>query len=172
MLARRLERQGFRASTAASGEEAICRVAESPVDLVMLDIEMPGLNGFEVLLELRKRHSQASLPVIMATANHDSETVVKALSAGANDYVTKPLDFPVVLARITAQISRKRAEEALHESEERYALAARAANDGFWDWRLADDRVYFSPRWKAMLGLRGERDRRQPRGVVLAGARR
>jgi diguanylate cyclase (GGDEF)-like protein/PAS domain S-box-containing protein len=152
MLARRLERQGFRALTASGGQDALCKVAETPVDLVMLDIEMPGMNGFEVLQVLRTRHSQASLPVIMATANHDSETVVKALSAGANDYVTKPLDFPVVLARITAQISRKRAEEALHESEERYALAAQAANDGFWDWRLADDRVYFSPRWKAMLG--------------------
>ena len=121
---------------------------------------------------LRTRHSQASLPVIMATANHDSETVVKALSAGANDYVTKPLDFPVVLARITAQISRKRAEEALHESEERYALAARAANDGFWDWRLGRRPRLFLPALEGDAGVRGGRDRRQPRRVVLAGARR
>jgi diguanylate cyclase (GGDEF)-like protein/PAS domain S-box-containing protein len=152
MLARRLERQGFRTLTASGGQEAINRVTESPIDLVLLDIEMPGLNGFEVLRVLRRQYSQAILPVIMATANHDTETVVAALAAGANDYVTKPLDFPVALARITAQISRKRAEEALHESEERYALAALAANDGFWDWHLADDHVYYSARWKAMVG--------------------
>jgi diguanylate cyclase (GGDEF)-like protein/PAS domain S-box-containing protein len=152
MLARRLERSGFRAVLAADGREALRRVAEAPIDLVMLDIEMPDVNGFEVLRLLRQQYSQAELPVIMATANHESATVVQALSEGANDYVTKPLDFPVVLARVTAQLSRKRAEEALRESEERYALAARAANDGFWDWRLGDNHVFFSSRWKEMVG--------------------
>ena len=72
MLARRLERQGFRASTAASGEDAICRVAESPVDLVMLDIEMPGLNGFEVLLEA------AEAPFAGQPAGHHARPITTA----------------------------------------------------------------------------------------------
>jgi DNA-binding response OmpR family regulator len=148
MLARRLDRQGFRASTAASGEEAIRRVAEAPFDLVMLDIEMPGLNGFDVLLQLRKRYSQASLPVIMATANHDSETVVRALKAGANDYVTKPLDFPVVLP------APPRAQRRL------LGLAGRRR-----------PRVFLAA-LEGHAGVRGRRDRRQPRGVVLARTRR
>ena len=152
MLARRLERKGFQVLTAANGEEAIARMSGSPIDLVVLDIEMPGLDGFDVLKELRQRHSPARLPVIMATADHASETVVKALDAGANDYVTKPLDFPVVLARITAQVSRKRAEDALHESEERYALAAEATNDAFWDWTLDTNTIHFSARWNQMVG--------------------
>jgi PAS domain-containing protein len=88
----------------------------------------------------------------MVTALGESERVVEALNLGANDYISKPVDFPVALARIKAQIERKRAEEALRESEERYALAARGANDGLWDWDLATQRVYFSARWKAMLG--------------------
>ena len=152
MLARRLERKGFHVVTAASGEEALLRLSVPPVDLVVLDIEMPGLNGFDVLKHLRQRYSSARLPVIMATADHASETVVRALDAGANDYVTKPLDFPVILARITAQVSRKRAEEALHESEERYALAAEATSDAFWDWTTATNTIRFSARWNAMLG--------------------
>jgi diguanylate cyclase (GGDEF)-like protein/PAS domain S-box-containing protein len=152
MLARRLERKGFAVVTAASGPEALASIAAATIDLVVLDIEMPGMDGFEVLKELRRRYSAARLPVIMATADHASETVIKALDAGANDYVTKPLDFPVVLARITAQVSRKRAEEALHESEERYALAAEATNDAFWDWTIATNSIHFSARWSAMIG--------------------
>jgi diguanylate cyclase (GGDEF)-like protein/PAS domain S-box-containing protein len=75
-----------------------------------------------------------------------------ALAGGANDYVTNPIDFQVVLARIQNLLSRKHAEEALRESEERYALAALGANDGLWDWDLLTNKTNFSPRWKSMLG--------------------
>ncbi len=76
-----------------------------------------------------------------------------ASSSGANDYITKPVDFPVALARIHTQLSHRRAEQALRESEERYALAAQGANDGLWDWNLKNNTIYFSPRWKSMLGF-------------------
>jgi diguanylate cyclase (GGDEF)-like protein/PAS domain S-box-containing protein len=88
----------------------------------------------------------------MVTAKNQSDDVVKALDLGANDYVTKPIDFAVALARIGTQLSHKRAQEGLRESEERYALAARGANDGLWDWNLGANVVYFSTRWKSMLG--------------------
>jgi diguanylate cyclase (GGDEF)-like protein/PAS domain S-box-containing protein len=88
----------------------------------------------------------------MVTAKTQSEDIVRALDLGANDYLTKPVDFPVALARISTQLSHKRAQEALRESEERYALAAQGANDGVWDWNLLTNQMYFSPRWKSMLG--------------------
>ena len=153
MLARRLERKGYAVDVAASAHELVERVKRDSTDLVLLDIEMPEISGLEGLEKLREHFSSIELPVIMVTARSQSEDVVKALGIGANDYLTKPVDFAVALARISTQLSCKHAHEALRESEERYALAARGANDGLWDWNLATNKIYFSPRWKSMIGL-------------------
>ena len=82
-------------------------------DLVLLDIMMPRISGLEVLRILRARYPAADLPVIMATAKDQSSDVVEALQLGANDYVTKPFDFPVVLARIQTQLSLRRAMDEI-----------------------------------------------------------
>jgi sigma-B regulation protein RsbU (phosphoserine phosphatase) len=82
---------------------------------------MPGPDGLEVLRTVREGRPAAELPIIMATARDDSEDVVEALQAGANDYVTKPFDFPVVLARVQAQCSLKRSVDRIRSLEHRLA---------------------------------------------------
>jgi diguanylate cyclase (GGDEF)-like protein/PAS domain S-box-containing protein len=156
MLARRLERKGYDVVIAASAGELMKIISEEKLDLVLLDIEMPEVSGLEALQRIREIHSANELPIIMVTARNQSDDVVKALNMGANDYLTKPVDFAVALARISTQLSHKHAQEGLKESEERYALAARGANDGLWDWNLATDAIYFSSRWKAMLGYQDD----------------
>jgi diguanylate cyclase (GGDEF)-like protein/PAS domain S-box-containing protein len=152
MLSRRLERKGYVVTVVEDGKRALETIEQHKVDLVLLDIEMPGISGLEVLRILRESYSPIQLPVIMVTAKNQSDNIVEALGLGANDYVTKPVDFPVALARVRTQLSHKRSEEALRESEERYMLAARGANDGLWDWNLKTGEIYFSTRWKSMLG--------------------
>ena len=152
MLARRLARKGYEIAVTQTAHDLLERVKLDGTDLVLLDIEMPEVSGLDALKTLREVYSAIELPIIMVTAKNQSEDIVKALDLGANDYLTKPIDFPVALARIGTQLSHKRAQEALKESEERYALAARGSNDGLWDWNLLANVVHFSPRWKAMLG--------------------
>ena len=152
MLARRLERKGYVVGLAENAQKLLQRVKQDAVDLVLLDVEMPEISGLDALQKLRECYSAAELPIIMVTAKTQSDDIVKALDLGANDYLAKPIDFPVAVARIGTQLSHKRAQEALKESEERYALAARGSNDGLWDWSLSANVMYFSARWKAMLG--------------------
>jgi signal transduction histidine kinase len=108
MLSRRLKKQGYSVSVAEDGHIALDMIAAEKFDLILLDIMMPGISGMDVLKKLRETFTVADLPIIMATAKDQSEDIVAALKLGANDYVTKPLDFPVVLARVQTQLALKR----------------------------------------------------------------
>ena len=104
MLARRLRKRGFEVDVAEDGRSALVQIEQSQYDLIVLDVMMPDMSGLDVLTAIRSKRSRVELPVLMATAKTESQDVVDALERGANDYVTKPLDFPVVLARINAQL--------------------------------------------------------------------
>jgi diguanylate cyclase (GGDEF)-like protein len=127
VLVRRLVRRGFETEEAAGGREALDKLVRQRFDLVLLDIMMPDMSGNEVLRTLRQTHSELELPVIMVTAKSQSEDVVESLDLGANDYVTKPVDFTVALARINGQLARKRAMDAERESREHEAAELQQA---------------------------------------------
>ncbi len=116
ILTRRFERRGFEITEADGGLRALELLNQQPFDLVLLDVMMPDMNGLEVLGRIRQQHSPVALPVIMVTAKAQSTDVAEALAAGANDYVTKPVDFVIALARVNTQIARKRAEEEVRQA--------------------------------------------------------
>jgi phosphoserine phosphatase RsbU/P len=115
----RLERRGYRVDTALDGQTAIEKIRERPYDLILLDIIMPGVDGVQVLKETRHHRSRAQLPVIMVTSRDAPQDVVDALRDGANDYVTKPIDIEVLLARVGTHVILKRTAESLEASNRR-----------------------------------------------------
>ena len=110
VLQRRLERAGYRVLTADSGPAAIDLAAAEHIDLVLLDVMMPGMDGVETLRRLRQSRPVSELPIVMVTARDSSDDIVQALDAGANDYITKPVDFAVAQARIRTQLTARRAD--------------------------------------------------------------
>lgn len=114
VVSRKLEMLGFEVTAVAGGRQAL-EVLEKGADfgLVLLDISMPEIDGMEVLARIRETQDATRLPVIMATANDEDEDVVRAFELGANDFVAKPINFPVLLARIRTQLKLRRMTEAL-----------------------------------------------------------
>jgi DNA-binding response OmpR family regulator len=100
-----LEDEGYEVDEAESGEDALERFAETPADVVLIDIMLPGIDGFECCRQLRRT---STVPVIMVTARADTHDVVAGLEAGADDYVTKPFVAKELAARIRALMRRAR----------------------------------------------------------------
>lgn len=99
LLEAMLARRGYRIERASSGEEALLRVRQTPPDLVLLDIIMPGIDGYEVCRRLRNTPATAMLPVVMITASGDQEEL-RTREAGADHFVTKPFNQAALLVRI------------------------------------------------------------------------
>jgi two-component system phosphate regulon response regulator PhoB len=102
-----LEQEGYRVSAAGSGEEALELVRSDIPDLVVLDLMMPGVDGFEVCSLLRRQERTRSVPIVMLTARDNENDVVRGLETGADDYVTKPFSPRVLNARVAAVLRRK-----------------------------------------------------------------
>jgi sigma-B regulation protein RsbU (phosphoserine phosphatase) len=118
----RLEHRGYQVDTATDGRMALTKILEHSYDLILLDIVMPGLDGLQVLRRTRQYKSRTQLPVIMTTSLDAPHDVVNALKEGANDYVTKPIDIEILLARVGTHVILKRTAESLEESNRQLEL--------------------------------------------------
>jgi len=112
-----LKLEGYRVRTAKDGPEAIELIHNEKPELLLLDIMMPGMSGYQVCESLRKEYDHAQLPIIMLTALNQAEDRVRGFESGANDYLSKPFNKQELAARITAHLSASKAEERRVEND-------------------------------------------------------
>jgi diguanylate cyclase (GGDEF)-like protein len=117
LLRARLDAWGYTTDTASDGAEALEKVEQHPPDLVLLDVMMPKIDGIEVARRVKANPSLPFIPIIMQTALDATENKVEGLEAGADDYITKPIDFAELKARLTSMLRIKRLQEELEERE-------------------------------------------------------
>jgi diguanylate cyclase (GGDEF)-like protein len=119
----RLEASGYRTTCATDGEEALTLVREDPPDLILLDVMMPKVSGMEVAREIKGAKDLPFIPIIMQTALDSVEAKVEGLGAGADDYITKPINFAELEARVRSMLRIKELHDAVERRERDLARA-------------------------------------------------
>ena len=153
-----LRDEGYDVATAGSGTSAVAALEARRPDLILLDLNLRDMRGPTLVAQVRT--AAAGVPFVVVTGQGDEKVAVEVMKHGALDYVMKDaamLDLlPEVVRRAFAAIAQERAlaqaQAQLQESVSRFATAVRATNDGVWEWLIPEERVYFSDRWKEILG--------------------
>jgi class 3 adenylate cyclase len=155
-----LEPAGFAVSSASSGPEALERVVSELSDLVLLDVQMAGMNGYEVCRRIRENEATALVPIVMVTS-HDSEARIDGIRAGADDFVTKPFDQQELLLRVRSLVRIKRYHETIRAQAAELAewnrtLEGRVAEQVEELERMARLRRFLSPTLAEVVMSRGD----------------
>jgi two-component system cell cycle sensor histidine kinase PleC len=137
---------------ATSGEKALRLAGELLPDLILLDVMMPGMSGYEVCRILKSQPRTQGIPVIFISAREDSASETRGLEIGAVDFITKPVNPAIVRARVRNHLTQRRVEETLRGTARRLAEAERLARVGAWEWDLGSGRIEVSDEWQSIHG--------------------
>jgi class 3 adenylate cyclase len=156
ILQTRLEAHGYEVVTAADGEEALARARDADPDLILLDVMMPKLDGFDVCRRLRADAARPFVPIILVTAKGDPKDIVAGLEAGGDEYLTKPVDQAALVARVKSMLRIK----ALHDTvqELNRTLEQRVAEQVGQLDRLGRLKRFFSPQLAELIVAGGAED--------------
>lgn len=150
-----LSKHGYRVLVAEDGASGVAAFAEHRPDLVLMDVQMPGVDGFEACSQIRGTDHDAT-PIIMLTGSEDLESIERAFTAGATDFITKPINFPLLVQRVRYALRSSGQNRELRGTRQRQASARRIAGLGFWDWTVESDELVWSDDGSILLGLDNE----------------
>ena len=154
MMSAVLSEAGFRVLEAADGTEALALAMADRPDLLILDLVMPGIDGFEVCRRIRADATLAEVPILVLTGLEDSSAIRRAFETGASDFVTKPLSPPLLSHRVKFMLRTVEIVHELRASESRLADAQRLARLGNWEWDLRSGMISGSPEAFSVIGMK------------------
>ena len=153
MLMKSLQKQGFNAIEAPNGMQGIELFRQHRPDMVLLDVLMPVMNGFETCQVLRELDPERTVPIIMLTGLDDVVSVDKAFDAGATDFITKPINWSLFSQRVRYALRSREMDFELRKSRRRVDHALKVAMLGYWDWDLKTDEFTIPVGVLDMLGI-------------------
>jgi diguanylate cyclase (GGDEF)-like protein len=152
MSARTLGHAGFAVSEASSGDEALAGIAERAFDLILLDVVMPGLDGYEICRRIRAMPARARVPILMLTGLNDTASIELAYHHGATDFITKPINWTLLSHKVRYALRASAAAEAMRHGRESLARAQTLAAMGNWTV-LPDGRMEASAQLLRLIGM-------------------
>ncbi len=167
-----LEKKVSTLHVASNGEEGLSMFREFTPDIIITDIQMPKMNGLDMIAVIREENSE--VPIIITSAFNESEKLLKAINLGVDAYLLKPINMaklykkvqklmrPIILktelekskTKLALMNQLKEKEKELLSYKERMEYAFIGSNDGLWDWNVITGEAYLSPRWKAIIGYK------------------
>lgn len=149
---------GFDCVLASDGEEALQCFRRSPPDLVLLDVRMPGMDGFEVCERIRGLSDGEALPIVMVTGLDDIESIEKSFVVGATDFITKPVVWETLCHRVRYQMRAGFAIQAVQDSERQLLRAQQVARMVHWEWDVTSDQLAWSDSARSVFGVAANSD--------------
>ncbi|MCG6534876.1 MAG: response regulator [Syntrophales bacterium LBB04] len=144
LVAYNLGREGYQIAKAYDGQEALRIIRENPPDLVILDLMLPGIDGFEICRLIRKKAETEGMPIIMLTAKTDSVDKIMGLEIGADDYITKPFNVREMIARVRA-VLRRRDTNAATEDIDKISLQGLEINFHTYEVTVEGKKIALGP---------------------------
>ena len=148
-----LEKSGFAVLEAEDGSKALQSFTERSPEIVLMDVEMPNMDGFSACAALRRLPHGQDTPVLMVTGHDDVESVDRAFEVGATDFLPKPINWALLGYRVHYILRASRTYRALKDSEARLAKAQQMARLGYWDWNVGENQWYFSAGARRILSF-------------------
>ncbi len=161
-----LQQSGLLVEEVESGEEAIEHFRKSPSDIVLLDVIMDGIDGFETCSLLRQLPAGLHVPIVMMTGLNDIKSITYAYESGATDFITKPINYTILAYRMRYMLRASQVFTRLYSNETRLRKTQEIAKLGYWEWNIKQDTLYVSKQALKILGLSDSANLQHPQELL------